>query len=374
MDRRLVGMLSTNKILASLDSLSMSGLLTADKEAERVRRKCALGEAVDLGDRIGTARLGAIISRMATVAAPNFLNDSPRIEFAVLSTNFCNACAVADGQDDPAVLIHAGLVKSMIFHLELAEMCHQIHGALGDELTIPSNDGKTGASFSILAYGASCALDHYALSGQPLPRIGASLAPESKERLLMAFIRSIWFVTTHEVGHIRLGHSRLRRNGLATGAPALAVVEEIDAFKDQEFAADRYVADTLERGQRELAVEYLLTPLDMFSALELRLRQRADTHPMALNRLSAMLDHVSAFVDAEKSRLVRATVQRIAGRHEAAMTPSTQRVDAAATRYAIAAVQSFHRELFGGASEIGERTHAALWDDIVDYWFGAPPP
>ncbi|HTC04438.1 MAG TPA: hypothetical protein VK749_13645 [Xanthobacteraceae bacterium] len=304
---------------------------------------------------------------LARLASPNLLEAFSKIEFAVLNTRLCNASAAAEGEGF-SIILHGGLVKTMIFHLELAEICYRMGQVLGAKISPGETSTETGNALSVVAYASSCAMDHFAASGAPFPRLGKCLPIESKERVLTSFVRAIWFILVHEVGHVQLGHHR-RGETAVPCRPTLAVAETINDFKAQEFEADSYVVDTLSAPERAFAVEYLLSPLDMFSVLELRLRNTNDTHPMAINRLSHMIDRVSSFADTGKLSLARETLQGLASRARTSRKVSTERVTQHAAIQAIATLVYLYVRALGPAITAPKGSHAELWDEIASHWF-----
>jgi len=303
------------------------------------------------------------------MAAPEFIVGAADIRLILIDSDLCNACAVSIPGEDAAVVIHTGLIRAIMFHLELTELGYQLHTRLETDGRLPMIEGGLADNFATLIFGASCALDHYASSGVPLPRPGAALSQASKERLFLLFVRSVWFAVVHEIGHIRLGHLRLDAAGLSFSAPALAVAEDMNTDKALEFAADRYVADTLRGRERAVASEYLVPPLDMFTALELRLGGTANTHPVALNRLSAMIDAVADRLDDRVLAIARSSLDLRIDRHKRSMTASTDRVAADVPPIAISALQQIQVGLHGWPGTPPPGSSAILWEDLIAHWF-----
>jgi hypothetical protein len=275
---------------------------------------------------------------------------------------------VASKRGEPTIIVHSGLIKALIFHMEFSEICFELHQKMGEGLLSREAETEDQASFSILAYTASSALDQFAGNGVALPRIGALLSAEAKNRVFMSFVRAIWFVVIHELGHIRCGHLNGDRAAALPSSPSLAVAETVSDMKSQEFEADRYVAATLEGRERELAVEYLISPLDLLSTLERRLRLAADTHPMALNRLAVMVEYVAPFVDASQSALARGTIADLVRGHRDRLTRGDRNVERGAVLYAIAAMREFYAKLAGTVT-IQEPPVNHVWDDFATHWF-----
>lgn len=360
-------MLDPVYLSSAIDGLPVSGLALSPEEVRRIRRACAAASVAEFDDQRGFALVGTILSKVAEIVSPGMVNDGQPIRVFVLKTDLCNACAVAPPGREAAVMLHGGLIKAIIFHLELSELVYRLHGALeGDDPSVAVKTTETGSSLSLLAYGAASNLDHYAASGDGLPRLGTGLPDEAKDNMMLAFARALWFVAQHEVAHIRLGHLN-HRTGFVS-PPALAVAEDLNTSKSQEFEADSYMADLLEGDQRFAVIEFLLTPLDLLASLERRLSLRSDTHPMALNRVAVLLDRVAGMVDAKKFADAKRMVQLLADRQQSGFVAhgvSLETAKSAATH-----LIGLYSQLLNLESRPLERG-AHPWEDIVGHWFRA---
>jgi hypothetical protein len=349
---------------SSISGLTLSGLALSSEEIKRVRRACGTGSVAEFDDQRGFRIVGTILSKVAEIASPGMTNDDQPVWVFVLKTDLCNACAVAPPGRDAAVMLHGGLIKAIIFHLELSELVYRLNGALETDPMVAVRTTETGRSLSLLAYGAESNLDHYAASGHNLPRLGMGLPDEAKDNMMLAFARALWFIAQHEVGHIRLGHLS-RRTGFAS-PPALAVAENLNTSKSQEFEADNYMADLLEGDQRFAVIDYLLTPLTLLGALERRLSMRSDTHPMALNRMAVMLDRVATIVDAEKFTVAKQMLQLLVDRQQSGFVAHSMNLESA---------QSAATHLIGLCDQLLNRGSLAAersshpWEDIAGHWF-----
>jgi hypothetical protein len=359
-------MLDPTDLAASLDAFSLGGLALAPAEVRRIRRACADGAVAEFEDQAGFGIVASILGPVARIASPGMTADRPPISVFILKTDLCNACAVAPPERDPVVFIHGGLIKAILFHLELAELVYRLHGALGEDLMIGGQATASDGSLSLLAYGAASNLDHYALEGHPLPRLGRALPAEAKNKLLVAFARSLWFVALHEIAHIRLGHTVGRPN--FASAPTLAIAEDINISKAQEFEADAYMAGRLEGNERAAAIDYLLTPLDLIATLERRLSLSANTHPMALNRLSAMLGRVQGMVSVEKTAAAQRMVEALVERRQSGHT--AHKVMLKSARTAAGHLVQFHDQLPEPPPTNDTKRSSHPWDDVAGHWFG----
>ena len=54
-------MVKADRILASLESARISGLLTYEREIARIRRQCLVGDARLLNDEIATRRIATVL-------------------------------------------------------------------------------------------------------------------------------------------------------------------------------------------------------------------------------------------------------------------------------------------------------------------------
>jgi hypothetical protein len=123
-------MLDPVYLSSAIGGISLSGLALSPEEIRRVRRACARASVAEFDDQQGFALVGTILSKVAEIASPGMVNDGQPIRIFVLKTELCNACAVAPPGREAAVMLHGGLIKAIIFHLELSELVYRLYGAL----------------------------------------------------------------------------------------------------------------------------------------------------------------------------------------------------------------------------------------------------
>jgi hypothetical protein len=204
----------------------------------------------------------------------------------------CNAAAVQLPGRAPAIVVFSGLLKAIMYVLELRLVVADIAKRSAGTPT----ESMAEADLMLAAYRAKASLAYFFDDGLPLVRIGGVLDADAKRGAMFSFTQALWFVLMHEFGHIKLGHLE-NRHGPCPATPSLMLGEDLNQYKVQEFDADAYYLGTLRPESRLYALNYVLDVLTIYSFIENHLRQSNRTHPMAINRLQNIVSKYGEHAD-----------------------------------------------------------------------------
>lgn len=279
-------MLTKEELAAAVEHVSALG--TASQYQEKFVREDLLkvNGAAYREDAEGKRLMIAVIQGMEDFVTRDMINSVNSERVYLVHSEICNATAVKLNGREPAVILFTGLLRALIYFMEV----RHVVGVIAGELKAPSPRIEISRNeLSILSFRAMMLLCHSVATRSRLVRVGGFLPDKSKSSLALIFARAFWFLLMHEIGHVRLNHFDCRTGSDAAGPQALAVGEDINDRKLQEFEADGYYLSTLTKGSLHYSLNYVLDILTIFSFLENHLRSSSASHPMAINRLEHIL-------------------------------------------------------------------------------------
>ena len=279
-------------------------LITSDELADIVRRASygAAPSEQELSSRVARAISAARQStdtsnessrflRSLVDKSAEFLTDAARAaltEVELYGADFWYANALPTLEPRRRIIVFDGLQQLFVFYADIIRVLDalQIHrpnatAEIGNE-TMLEVDAFSLSAFSILS-------DSLTNLRQPIV-IHDMLGPKARAEVMSAYQLGMTFVLLHELGHIELGHVNLSTVRSERAHIGLAISEELDAFQRDELAADAYAFGLLPPRLRGEYLPSVMFLLGGFAFLESIAERRSTRHPLAANRLHALLE------------------------------------------------------------------------------------
>ena len=225
----------------------------------------------------------------------------------------CNALARETQDGIPYVLICEGLIQITGYRQALNILVHNLQLMLEKKVQDPETAQAhlTTLTFNALAYSYWSYL-----AGEQLPDLAGLFGTTHKSNLTIGLAGASAFVIMHEIGHIRLGHTREAHPAppqIYTSLP----FEDMTALKAMELEADRFAIACVKDELKPSMAASALIILDVFSDFECMCLPRSASHPLVINRIASLseamrldsdpffIGHVQAFL-ARKQGLLKA--------------------------------------------------------------------
>ena len=361
-----------DQIGRSFEALSLGGLIAAQRHLVESAKDQFRRDTSSLMDPIGTQLLHACFSAASPSLKEEYQGKTRSYQLTVLDTEICNACAVG-GRNGAAVIVHRGLIKCIIFYIEL-EFIAQALFTYAEDVVHADRDAM--GEVYRLVWNASYLLTHYTRGVDLLPWLGENLDNSTRSYIAIRVSHALWFIVMHEIGHVELGHLTGEGSVIPAVYPSLALQEPLNELKAQEFAADAYVVNSLQADAVPHTAGFVLPALKMLSDIEARLRTSTDTHPLALNRLHHMRELLKSTADVGADNALQRSVENemkawnFMSRLERADALAASPDEAAC---ALRTVLEIYASLPPGSSHAYDLERGEFWATILRAWWTKAP-
>lgn len=222
------------------------------------------------------------VAQFKFMISPEHFDRLERTQIHVVPAPLCNAITHPVTQ---AIVIFDGLLEALAFRLETSLLIAAVRRLLArrsEEETMSKEDFKRSAARAVLLP------IHFKRNGKPLPRFIDRLSPDLQRDALVGFAGMLLFILFHELGHLVLNHATLPSGPNLGPLPVLACSETMNAFKLNEFEADRYAYDAVVPEARPAFIVSVWLALKMFSEFEFMSGSDLAMHPFTINRINRL--------------------------------------------------------------------------------------
>lgn len=278
----------------SISANELAGLVEhASFHAAPDERAAALRVAAEIRRKQLAARADSVSSRWLRSAVDFSKNELgevavrelERVEVLGHEASYINALPTSDGR----IVVFDGLRHLILFHTNLTKVLEQLQRCrpqathqLSDGTVLPEALAFSLAGYSILA--------DFLTSLHSPPVLADVLGPVPKAHALAAYKGAMCFVLLHELAHIRLGHLRGEPTRSETLAASILSPEVLTEAQQDELGADRYALALIPAEARVLFGPSIVFFFGAFAFIELFAGSLSSNHPLAVNRISALVD------------------------------------------------------------------------------------
>lgn len=222
------------------------------------------------------------------------------------------------------IIIFDALKHLIHYYADLTNVAARLQRLRPDARGAPGMDAIERESLIFLMAGHSI-LSAFLEAPHLVPAtIHDMLGPTARQHARSAFILGVIFIILHEFAHLELGHCATGHIVSERPVPRLAQSEELSAMQLREFEADRYAVELIVPERRKECMPSAAFLFGGYSFMEAFSGYSSQSsHPLATNRIAALLDVVDADMD-EADRNVFSDL--VAGRVQAIqrMTPERE--------------------------------------------------
>jgi len=218
-----------------------------------------------------------------------------RVQIFGVDIHICDALPRIDaGQDQ--VVVFDGLLYLIRFHVDMINAMVLLQSQRADaHVTV---DGEEMPLWLALSLAGHALIVDAIQSGRPLAGLGDLMGPVAQRRAEIGYAGAVLFLLLHELGHIDCGHlTHGSRSERSEGM--LRVPEALTAHQQNELEADAFAMRCLRGEIRSEFVSSVMFCLAPFAFAQTFATLDAPTHPLAVNRLARIADHLALTGDAE---------------------------------------------------------------------------
>lgn len=270
------------------------------REANEVR-KSGVGAFSDID---GAKFLHSVIDAIKDVLGENALSYLAQVEINSSPSPSINVLPVYTKRIKK-ILVFEGMKYFISFHTDLIKVLDQLqfhrpniqyrfpNGSIVNESLAFSMAG-----YSILSYFQKPKSEFSDYDFQKLKRVQESihdmLGTKARNEVIVAVYGALVFVLLHEIGHIELGH--IGKTGVYSERQHFSLLEQeaLSLSKENELAADNFAIRLLPKKSRVDFMPSLVFLLGAFAFLEVFSGNLDEKHPLAVNRLSSIVEECEA--------------------------------------------------------------------------------
>lgn len=207
------------------------------------------------------------------------------------------------------IIVFDGLKHLIHYHTDLIKVLDRLQVHRPDaQYELP--DGSTVAECLAFSMAGFSILSDFLETLRTPVAIHDMLGPRARAEVVAAFRGALCFVLLHELAHIELGHLSISGVNSERLHFSLLEREAMNACKEDELAADAFAIGLIPSTSQAAFTPSLVFLLGAFAFLEVFSGNLSANHPLAVNRLSRLVDLCRMAPD-EKSILVAWIEQQI---------------------------------------------------------------
>lgn len=280
------------------------------REIENTRREAIEVRKSGVGafsDNEGAKFLYSVIDAIKNKLGENALSYLAQVEINSSPSSSINVLPVYTKRLKK-ILVFDGIKYFILFHTDLIKVLDQLQSHRPNiQYTFPNGSvvneslAFSMAGYSILSYFQKPKSEFSDSDFQKIKRIQESihdmLGTRARNDVTVAVYGALVFVLLHEIGHIELGH--IGKTGVYSERQHFSLLEQeaLSKSKENELAADKFAIRLIPKKSRFDFMPSLVFLLGAYAFLEVFSGNMDKEHPLAVNRLSSIVEECEASPD-----------------------------------------------------------------------------
>jgi hypothetical protein len=191
------------------------------------------------------------------------------------------------------IIVFDGFKQFVCFHTYLIKVLDQLQVHRSEVQYKLPNGSLVNESLAFSIAGYSILSDFQKTRRLPVS-IHDMLGPRARNDVIAAVCGALGFVLLHEIGHIELGH--IDKSGVYSERQHFSLLEQevLNLSKENEIAADKFAIGLIPHESRFAFMPSLIFLFGAYAFLEVFNGNLNEQHPLAVNRLSSIVDECEA--------------------------------------------------------------------------------